>query len=138
MNDFGQPIDNDPHAFWQEARYQRLCAVCGHGGSFHAHHVYPRDKLKRMGAPEWDTRNALRLCELCHMQFEWAGAGKVEIVTSQLKQQNLCYLWELLNVGAYVFLDREYGGSDDPRFTCHASGLCLDCQLHASAAPAGR
>lgn len=131
MTEFGTAISN-PHSFHLEARHQRVCArrECQRGGKFHAHHVVPRSWLRKNRLPQFDTRGALRLCDECHMQFEWAGPGKLQVVTAELTQDNLCYVWEVMRLSGIDFLKREYGSADDPRFACHIDGLCLACQLH--------
>jgi hypothetical protein len=122
------PVSN-PASFRAEARWQRVCAVCGAAGSFHAHHVLPKHLLRRLKLPRYDTRGALRLCEHCHMQFEWGGPGKVEIAVRCLTDQNICYLYEVLGV-TVVQLEGKYSNFDvDPRWHKHRMGECLECQL---------
>lgn len=125
---FSTPI-SDPHSFWLEARYQRICAHCGSTWPWHAHHVISKNWLKRNHLPEYDTRAALRLCDRCHMQFEWAGPGKIQLVITDLTQSNLCYVWEIMGPAGQDFLDREYAGHDDERWTCHIREECEECQL---------
>lgn len=127
---FGAPV-SDPRSFWLEARHQRVCAHCGHPGGFHAHHVISKNWLRRNHHEDYDTRGALRLCEMCHMQFEWAGPGKIQLVAADLKQQNLCYVWEVMGDAGSDFLDREYAGHDDDRWTRHGEGICPECQPRA-------
>lgn len=127
-------------SFHDEARYQGLCAVCGRargtrpdgrGRYWNAHHVVPRGKLKRLGLPEWDTRNALRLCSDCHMSFEWAGPGKVAVPVTVWKDQNVCFVWETLGVAA-VQLESKYGPLDiDQRWVNHLEGKCEHCLVPA-------
>lgn len=136
MTRFGEPI-SDPHSFHLEARYQALCAVCGKakgsrpdgfGRYWHAHHVCPKGILKRLHFPQYDTRNALRLCTDCHMAFEWAGPGKIAVPITKWKQQNVCYVWEVLGVAA-VQLEDKYGPLDvDERWVKHLSEECDHCQ----------
>lgn len=131
---------NDPQAFWLEARYQGVCAVCGRangrpdsrGRTWHPHHVVSRHRLKRLRLPEFDPRNALRLCTDCHMSFEWAGPGKTEVPITTWTQQNVCFVFETLGVTA-VQLERKYGELDiDPRWTAHLREECAECQLQSS------
>src|ERR1700757_1303065 len=105
-----------------------ICAVCGKGGAFHAHHVVDKGWLKARGMPENDTRNALRLCVRCHMQHEWAGPGKVDIPLAKLQDQNICYAFEAMGDGAAVYLERHYTGLDD-RLRRHLDHECELCQL---------
>lgn len=128
---------SDPNSFWQEARWQRVCAVCdrangrpdARGRTWHAHHVIPRDILRRLGLPQYDTRGALRVCTDCHMSFEWAGPGKVPLTPRHMTDQNICYIWEVLGV-AVVMLERKYGEFDhEPRWVKHRMGECELCQL---------
>lgn len=121
------PISN-PTSFWEEARWQQVCAVCETGGDFQAHHVVPKPILKRLREPLYDTRGALRLCEHCHMQFEWAGPGKVLVTPLHWTIENHCYVWEVLGVTA-IQLERKYGPlSVDPRWEMHLEGTCELCQ----------
>lgn len=128
---------SNPESFHLEARYQALCAVCdrakgrpdGFGKTWHAHHVVPRGLLKRLKLPEFDTRGALRLCTDCHMAFEWSGPGKVAVPVTCWKDQNVCYVWEVLGVTA-VQIEKKYGPLDeDPRWVRHLNGECPECQL---------
>lgn len=120
---FGDPIAN-PHSFHNEARFQRVCALCElPGGTFQAHHVVDkatlRDKCGLRGNALYDTRNALRLCEglrtrRCHMQFE---NRRVAIPTSKLLDDNIAYAAEVLGpLRAVSYLRAEYDDSaGDPR-----------------------
>lgn len=140
---FSEGPVSDPHSFMLEARYQALCAVCGRargrpdarGRTWHAHHVAPQQLLARLKLPEYDTRNALRLCTDCHMAFEWAGPGKVAVPVTSWKDQNVCYVFEVLGVTA-VQLERKYGDLDaDPRWVSHLEGKCELCQPTLSITP---
>ena len=124
------PISN-ALSFRAEARYQRVCAVCGSGGVYHAHHVISEQLLQRLGLPVLDPRNALRLCDRCHMSFEWAGPGKIAINVFHLTDQNICYVYETLGP-AVSMIERKYGGSFglDPRWQKHRMGECELCQSH--------
>lgn len=123
------PTISSAASFWSEARWQRVCAVCGQGGGFHAHHCLPKQHLRRLGLPLYDTRNALRLCDTCHMQFEWGGPGKVQLPLHCLTENNICYLYEVLGP-AIVTLERKYGSFEhEPRWHKHRMGECESCQL---------
>jgi hypothetical protein len=128
---------SNPASFYQAARWQRVCAVCGRasgrpdarGRTWHAHHVVPKPILRRLHLPEYDTRGALRLCTDCHMAFEWAGPGKVHVMPKHMTDENICYVWEVLGV-AVVQIERKYGVFDaDPRWHRHRMGECELCQL---------
>lgn len=128
-------IDN-PQSFHAEAMYQLVCAVCGRGGAFHAHHVVPKGELRKRHLPLNDTRNALRLCagldgNNCHMQFEWAGPGKVLVLQKHLRQSHFCYIWSVMRMAGVNLLERKYGGADDPRWAKHMEGDCA-CQTTVS------
>lgn len=123
------PIISNPASFHAEAQFQRVCAYCGKPGSFQAHHVVPKQDLRRRGKPLHDTRCALRLCEglntdKCHMRIE---KGIYVLETAKLKQVNICYVWETLGVAGYNMLDRDYTGAER-RFTLHDEGRCPECQ----------
>lgn len=114
----------NPTSFRAEARFQRVCAYCGKGGPFHAHHVVDRSELEKRGVKgnaRYDTRNALRLCNdlrrgiegRCHLQFE---NRRIEIKASMLKDCNIEYAFEVLDAYAYDYLRQEYANvDDDPR-----------------------
>jgi hypothetical protein len=122
-----QALINDAALFHAEARYQRVCAVCGSTDDYHAHHVYPRQRLKREHKPQFDPRNALRLCIDCHFSFEWGGVNRLVIATAKLKSINICYIWELLGDAGGYFLTEKYTGADE-RWEEHLRGGC-ECQL---------
>lgn len=140
MVTFSNAPVSSPSAFWQEARYQGFCAVCdrqygepdARGHRWHAHHVVPKDTLRRLRLPQYDTRGALRLCTDCHMAFEWAGPGKIAVPVTCWTQTNVCYVWEVLGVTA-VQLERKYGPLDvDERWVKHLTEECPLCQASRS------
>ena len=114
-------------SFHAEATAQLICAVCGRGGAFHAHHVVSKAELKHRRAPLNDPRNALRLCVRCHMQHEWAGPGKVDVALSQLTDDNFCFAFEVMGAAAMVYLERFYVGAD-LRLAAHVEGRCDLCR----------
>lgn len=128
MTTSSQPLSN-PASFHAEARYQRVCAVCGSAGPFHAHHVVARPLLRRLRLPQYDPRNALRLCHPgCHFAFEWAGPGKIAVPVTCWTDQNVCYVFEALGVTA-VQLEKKYGPLDvDERWVKHLNGECELCR----------
>lgn len=100
--------------FKEAARYQRVCAVCGSGKSWDAHHVVAKSKLKREGLFWWDTRNALRLCDEfsdndCHGKHT---AGEKKVPLSALTDDNISYAFEVLGPRAVDYLRRTYSGED--------------------------
>lgn len=113
------PIAN-PKSFREEAKWQRVCAKCGAGGAFHAHHVVDKAILRNRcglrGNALYDTRNALRLCEgldgkRCHLNFENRG---VRLSTRRLTDDNIEYAFEVLGAYAYDYLRQEYDDVTDP------------------------
>lgn len=131
---FGDPICNRS-SFRLEAQAQRVCAACRKTGPFHAHHVVDKATLRsygRTGNAQYDTRNALRLCEgldtnRCHFQHEnvrplvrpHEGERRTERVrTCELTDENITYAFEVLGAYALDYLRREYDDTDpDPRLT---------------------
>lgn len=101
--------------FWDAARMQTVCAECGRGGSFDAHHVIERQELRNQGLNEWDLDNALRLCDRpvggCH-QNHTAASKRVRL--ERLTDRNIDFAFRALGPAAYDYLKRRYGG-DDPR-----------------------
>lgn len=102
--------------FWDAARMQTVCAECGKGGNFDAHHVIERQELRSRGLDEWDPDNALRLCDPaatpgCHGNHTTA-SKRVRLV--RLTDRNIDYAFRVLGPFAYDYLKRRYDG-DDPR-----------------------
>lgn len=103
-------------SFRLEAKYQVICAYCGKARPFQAHHVVDKAELGKRGIKgnaQYDTRNALRLCEdlshgiegRCHYQFE---NRRIELPCVRLKDQNIVYAFEVLGAYAYDYLRQEY------------------------------
>lgn len=121
------PTISNPRSFYEEGRHQRECAVCESTGPFEVHHVISKQRLKRMHREDvlYDPRNALRLCEgldtnQCH--------HKLKIKTEDLTPDNICFIWEILKLAGYNYLERHYSGAES-RFTMHEHGRCPLCQL---------
>lgn len=117
---------SNPLSFRQEAQFQRVCASCGGHGSFDAHHVVARARLKRMGLTHrlYDPRNALRLCDRCHERY----TNRVLVIeTGQLTDDNICFVFQTLGMAGHNYLDRHYTGVDR-RYTLHDEGKCSRCQ----------
>lgn len=108
------PVIANPRSFWEEARYQLVCAICGKPGDFHAHHIVDKQVLKNdygiTGDALYDTRNALRLHRHCHFQFH---NGRVEIPLSKLKDEMIEYAQQIMGQRAYDYLKRYYSGRDE-------------------------
>src|SRR2546430_5742237 len=105
---------SNPASFREEARFQRVCAMCGSSGAYHAHHVVPKQWLSRNGQVHrlYDPRNALRLCDgldgpRCHMNFE---SRKLVIETARLPPNAMCFIYETMGVAGQNFLERMYTG----------------------------
>jgi len=121
---FGDPINN-PASFRNEARWQRVCAVCKKAGPWQAHHVLIEQELERRGVKPWDTRNALRICtegqDNCHSRHHW----KVRAIrTVELLDCNVLYAFEILGPYAADWLRRYYDDiTPDPRIIQLSSGV---------------
>jgi hypothetical protein len=117
---------SNPRGFHEEARYQKVCAVCGKGGSFEAHHVVKVQILRRLRGVTnfYDPRNALRLCPKCHADHT---SGKRRIRTGELTKDSICYIWEILGIAGQNLLEREYSGPDR-RYEKHVEHVCTTCQ----------
>lgn len=107
-------------AFRLAAEEQRYCAMChrrvgenrdGYPIKFEAHHVIERRYLKANDLPLYDTRNALLLCEWCHL-------GQTNRLRPLwllvLTDANIDYAFYLLGDFAEQYLRDHYKG-DDPR-----------------------
>lgn len=132
MSTFRPLAISNPASFYDEARCQVVCAVCGDPGEFEAHHVISKQRLKRIGLIHrlYDPRNALRLCKRdnrCHMNREHGGVNRVTVPTEKLTDENICFIWETLNVAGQNLLEREYSGIDR-RYSRHTEGNCPRCQ----------
>lgn len=120
--------DDRPADFRQEARYQKVCAICGKpGGGVHGHHVIDRQELRRRNLPEWDHRNALRVHPFCpskplagHYAHENA-RDHSRIPLSRLTDKNVEFAAEALGDYAYDHLTRYYSGTDErvEALRCH-------------------
>lgn len=102
--------------FWAAARAQRACAGCGViTGGWDAHHVVERQELKRRHEPQFDARNALRLCnerapgENCHGAHT---SAMRRVKLTDLRVENLDYAFEILGPFAHDYLARRYAGED--------------------------
>lgn len=113
-------------SFHAEARFQRVCAVCGSAGAFDAHHAVSKQRLKKLGLRHliYDPRNALRLCDRCHERYT---NRVMKIQTSLLTEQNICFIWQVLKVAGHNLLDRDYTGIEH-RYTQHEENVCPLCQ----------
>lgn len=99
-------------AFRAAARAQRVCALTGQGGAFHAHHAVSERHVRLAGGDPFDPRNALRLKVGVH--FNHHGIYKLPI--GVLTDENIAFAYELLGPAAYDYLTRYYTGRD-PRVT---------------------
>jgi hypothetical protein len=83
--------DAERLAFKMAAAGQVVCAVCGRGGNFDAHHVIEQQELKDRGLWLWDPRNALRLCARpdmgCHQQHTFKG-GDARVPLAKLRSRS--------------------------------------------------
>lgn len=106
-------------AFAEAARFQKVCAKCGKGGVFHAHHVVEEQILKRMGLPRWDYRCALRGCFECHFGHHGGGDSSHRITTQQLDDLNIVFIVCVFGPAARQFIVRNYWHyaeeAEDPR-----------------------
>lgn len=108
----------NPASFRNEARYQRICAVCLKPGRFVAHHaVYEqhlRVKCGLRGNALYDTRNALATHAGCHVGKHHTAMRKIK--TAQLTDDNIEYGFEKLGAYAYDYFRRYYDDTlEDPR-----------------------
>ena len=98
--------------FREAAAEQLCCQMCGKTGSgWQPHHVVYEQHLKNVGAPVYDTRNAMRLCLKCHA----AHHGRSVVIPLQvLTITHIEYAFAKLGPAAYDYLHQRYAG-DDPR-----------------------
>lgn len=120
-------VISNPASFRLEAEFQRVCAVCEKPGPWQPHHVIPKQWLDKHGFPLWNTRNALRLCVRCHMQYEHSGR-QVVVPEAKLTDLNVCYVFETMGPAGMDFLVRRYGAVGH-RFAAHLAGDgCWACR----------
>lgn len=104
--------------FHDAARKQIVCAECGRGGSYDAHHVIEKQELADRGLPLYDKRGALRLCDVvpggCHQRHTYPNSDTSRVRLCKLKQVNIDYAFEVLGAFAYDYLKRRYR-DEDPR-----------------------
>lgn len=103
--------------FRGEAQRQRVCARCGMGGSFDAHHVVEKSWLKARGLPLFDPDNALRLCDEhnkndCHGKHTRGVKRKDRLHVRCLRDENLAFAFRLMGPAAGSYLRRRYRGTD--------------------------
>lgn len=109
----------ETRAFREEARRQRVCAVCGRTANipgegpnpWEAHHVITRSFLKRNRLAEFHPDNSLRLCSYpCHALHSTAA---LRIPLTCLTDRNVAYAVRLLGEAkAHDYLTRHYTGTD--------------------------
>ena len=102
--------------FHAAARDQRVCARCGEGGSFDAHHDVEKKWLKANGQPLYDPDNALRLCDEytdndCHGKHTRGVKRKHRLHLRVLRQENLEYAFRVMGPAAGSYLRRRYRGA---------------------------
>lgn len=102
-------------AFRDAALAQRVCAVTGQRGGWHAHHVVKEQHALRLGGNPHDPRNALRLAFAPHLNHH----GIYPIELANLTDDNIAFAYELMPDLAYDYLHRYYQG-DDPRVVAPA------------------
>jgi 5-methylcytosine-specific restriction endonuclease McrA len=96
---------------WYAGRHKR-CALCGGPGGelgIVLHHVVYRQHVRVERGDEWDPRNAMPLCNSCHMSHH--RRGRV-IPLSKLPDLAYEFAGELLGRAAYDYLARRYLGDD--------------------------
>lgn len=105
--------------FKAEARFQRVCAVCGGSGFFQSHHVVTkqvlRDRYGIFGTLAYNTMNSLRVCEKCHGRHH---SRFKKIKTTDLKSDNIQYAFFVMGSYAAQWLRRYYDDRGrDPRIS---------------------
>jgi hypothetical protein len=116
--------------FRQAAQDQRVCAVCGRGDSFDAHHVVEKNWLRDNHKPLYVAANSLRLCNRfskndCHGKHTRRIKNGHKVKLRQLTTENIEYAFAIMGAAAYDYLRRHYAGSD-PRVTALAEEYGID------------
>lgn len=98
--------------FWEAAREQGRCAICGRRGrNWQAHHVIERQYLRSHFLAQFDQRNSLRVCEEpCHGQHT---RGFKRMPLTALTDENLEYAFHILGDYAPYYLRQRYDGEDE-------------------------
>jgi 5-methylcytosine-specific restriction endonuclease McrA len=109
--------------FRQAASGQGACQNCGRvHGFWEPHHVVYRDHLHQRRLPEWEPRDALRLCTACHGHHHDGTSWR--LATAKLRDENLSFAFDALGLYAADYLRRYYDDSTaDPRITEHEHRL---------------
>lgn len=107
--------DRAGEARWYAAAAERCehpCCPAPGGGSrgLSLHHIVYRQHVRRASGDVWDPRNALTLCDCCHLAHHRRGRL---IPTSVLPDAALDFAFELLGPAAFDYLTRRYGPPDD-------------------------
>lgn len=96
-------------SFRDEARFQRVCAVCRNGGPYQAHHVVTEQVLRSRyairGRDAYNTFNVLRVCQRCHGRHH---SRFRKIRTTELRDENLAYAFNVMGLYAAQWLRRYY------------------------------
>jgi hypothetical protein len=115
------PDTHLPMRFFREAaEKQKLCRAPGCPNKYatwSAHHVVYRQHLRTYGLDQWDARDALRLCGICHAAHH---ARTKVLPVRALTAKNLEFVFEVLQGEAIVYLRRYYTDAtidDDPRLS---------------------
>lgn len=98
--------------FRRAAEDQRVCqhpACTTPTAPWSAHHVVYRQELSRRRLPEWDARDALRLCEECHTVKQHR--RRQPVPTTALRDENIEFAFEALGLFAADYLRRFYDDS---------------------------
>lgn len=106
--------DRAGEARWYRAARKR-CSACGGRGAARGitlHHVVYRQHLRSEHGDEWDPRNAMPLCNSCHMSHH--RRGRVLAIT-KLPASSLTFAADLFGVERAVAYFRRYYAGDDPR-----------------------
>lgn len=101
-------------SFWNEARFQRACAVCGTTrGTWDAHHVVYKQTLRDLyGLRDdglYDSANALRLCNLHHSRHHQRSRP---VKTTELTELSIRYAFHVMGAYAADWLRAYYDDSE--------------------------
>lgn len=80
------------------------------------HHVVYRNKLEKVGQPQWDPDDGLPLCRPCHHAHHYAPGGELPLTC--LGDENIAFAFRTLGAHAFDYLRRRYAGHD-PRLDSH-------------------
>lgn len=100
----GRALEDLPRELFRDAVLPGRCRVCGRRGVV-AHHVVYKQELRKRGLLEYDVRDAMPLCDLCHARHH---NRSQPIPIQMLTDGHIDFAFEVLGPAALIYLARRY------------------------------